>query len=75
MHITIANNVDPDQTAPSGAVWSGSALFILLILKRGCFGNREPNKLESRLFLSFQENICKKQNPSLSFVRCFVTEI
>ena len=24
---TIANSVDPDQTAPLGAVWSGSALF------------------------------------------------
>ena len=23
----IANNVDPDQTAPVGAVWSGSTLF------------------------------------------------
>ena len=23
----IANRVDPDQTAPLGAVWSGSALF------------------------------------------------
>ena len=23
----IANSVDPDQTAPPGAVWSGSALF------------------------------------------------
>ena len=23
----IANNVDPDQTAPPGAVWPGSALF------------------------------------------------
>ena len=23
-----ANNVDPDQTAPKGAVWSGSTLFI-----------------------------------------------
>ena len=23
----IANNVDPDQTAPLGAVWSRSALF------------------------------------------------
>ena len=22
-----ANSVDPDQTAPLGAVWSGSALF------------------------------------------------
>ena len=25
----MANSVDPDQTAPSGAVWSGSALFAL----------------------------------------------
>ena len=23
-----ANIVDPDQTAPTGAVWSGSALFV-----------------------------------------------
>ena len=23
----MANSVDPDQTAPVGAVWSGSALF------------------------------------------------
>ena len=28
----IANSVDPDQTAPSGAVWSGSALFAYVIL-------------------------------------------
>ena len=28
----MANNVDPDQTAPSGAVWSGSALFAFVIL-------------------------------------------
>ena len=26
------NSVDPDQTAPSGAVWSGSALFAYFIL-------------------------------------------
>ena len=24
----IANSIDPDQTAPLGAVWSGSALFV-----------------------------------------------
>ena len=31
-----ANSVDPDQTAPSGAVWSGSTLFAipLSILKK-----------------------------------------
>ena len=28
----MANSVDPDQTAPSGAVWSGSALFAYSIL-------------------------------------------
>ena len=27
----MANSVDPDQTAPSGAVWSGSALFAYAI--------------------------------------------
>ena len=24
-----ANNVDPEQTAPNGAVWSGSTLFAI----------------------------------------------
>ena len=28
----MANSVDPDQTVPSGAVWSGSALFAYAIL-------------------------------------------
>ena len=28
----MANSVDPDQTAPEGAVWSGSALFAFAIL-------------------------------------------
>ena len=28
----MANSVDPDQTAPSGAVWSESALFACAIL-------------------------------------------
>ena len=28
----MANSVDPDQTAPSGAVWSGSSLFAYVIL-------------------------------------------
>ena len=35
----IANSVDPDQTAPSGAVWSGSALFALYHFVRN-FGVR-----------------------------------
>ena len=28
----MANSVDPDQTAPEGAVWTGSALFAYAIL-------------------------------------------
>ena len=28
----MANSVDPDQTAPEGAVWSGSTLFTYAIL-------------------------------------------
>ena len=28
-----ANSVDPDQTAPLGAVWSGSALFAQAYLR------------------------------------------
>ena len=28
-----ANSVDPDQTAPLGAVWSGSTLFAKWLLK------------------------------------------
>ena len=28
----MANSVEPDQTAPSGAVWSGSAMFAYAIL-------------------------------------------
>ena len=32
MHSGKANSVDPDQTAPSGAVWPGAALFAYDIL-------------------------------------------
>ena len=28
---SVANSVDPDQTAPLGAVWSGSTLFACLL--------------------------------------------
>ena len=30
----MANSVDPDQTAPLGAVWSGSALFAQTYLSK-----------------------------------------
>ena len=28
-NMTYANNVDPDQTGPEGAVWSESTLFVI----------------------------------------------
>ena len=36
--MTYANSADPDQTAPEGAVWSGSPLFAipLSILRNSC---------------------------------------
>ena len=42
----MANSVDPDQTAPLGAVWSGSALFAQTYLSEN---------LESLQYLNFEE--------------------
>ena len=38
----IANSVDPDQTAPVGAVWSGSALFAQTYLSENLGSLRYP---------------------------------
>ena len=40
--IAYANNANPDQTAPSGAVWSGSTLFAipLSILGNNCIKSK-----------------------------------
>ena len=35
----MANSVDPDQTAPIGAVCSGSTLFASILNLSGMFGN------------------------------------
>ena len=35
----MANSVDPDQTAPIGAVWSGSTLFASILNSSLMFGN------------------------------------
>ena len=41
----MANSVDPDQTAPLGAVWSGSALFAQAYLSENLGSLRyKPNK-------------------------------
>ena len=35
----MTNNVDPDQTAPKGAVWSGSTLFASILNLSVMLGN------------------------------------
>ena len=47
-----ANNADPDQTAPEGAVWSGSTLFAipLHILRRNCIKSKRPKKVWNEVF-------------------------
>ena len=37
-----ANSVNPDQTAPDGAVWSGSTLFVIppSILRKDCLRSK-----------------------------------
>ena len=35
----MANSVDPDQTAPKGAVWSGSKLFASILNSSVMLGN------------------------------------
>ena len=48
----IANSVNPDQTAPIGAVWSGSALFAQTYLSENLGSLRYKNTvtLFSQLF-------------------------
>ena len=41
--IRIANREDPDQTASSEAVWSGSALFVKAFLEGNSIGNSIRN--------------------------------
>ena len=47
-----ANSVDPDQTAPDGAVWSGSTLFVITLsilrnnyIKSQTLGKKVRNKV------------------------------
>ena len=42
-----ANSIDPDQTAPERAVWSGSTLFVipLSMIRNSCIKNKvRPEK-------------------------------
>ena len=36
---SMANSVDPDQTAPIGAVCSGSTLFVFILISSVMLGN------------------------------------
>ena len=47
-----ANSVEPDQTAPEGAVWSGSTLFAipLGILGNNCIKKKWVKKVWNKVF-------------------------
>ena len=67
----MANSVDPDQTAPLGAVWSGSTLFDLglhCLLRCVCpktlehYGTHIFNPYDIKL--KFQHILCPVSSPS-----------
>ena len=53
----MTNNVDPDQTAPLGAVWSGFALFAQAYLSENLGSLRYP-KIWTNLF--YHRIMCPK---------------
>ena len=46
----MANSVDPDQTAPNGAVCSGSTLFSSILKSSVMLGNYCSRRLEQTIF-------------------------
>ena len=50
--IAYANRVDPDQTAPEGAVWSGSTLFVipLSILRNDRIKSKQTKKEWNKMY-------------------------
>ena len=66
----MANSVDPDQTAPSGAVWSGSALFAFAILS-----DTLVYKIFGHLLYKLIRLICRLElyiKYSLEYIHCTV---
>ena len=55
----IANSVDPNQTAPLGAVWSGSALFAKAYLSE----NLGSLQYVIQRYLNFEALGCKQSKP------------
>ena len=51
--IAYANSVDPDQTAPEGAVWSGSTLFVipLSILRNDRIKSKQTKKEWNKMYV------------------------
>ena len=52
----MANSVDPDQTAPLGAVWSGSALFAQAYLSENLGSLRYPKIWTKQLYHKSNES-------------------
>ena len=57
--MTYANSTDPDQTAPEGAVWSGSTLFAipLSILRNNCIKSKFKAKIVWNKAFKILENV------------------
>ena len=51
----MANSVDPDQTAPLGAVWSGSSLFAQAYLSENLGSLQYIRKCQVSQILSFSK--------------------
>ena len=70
----MANSVDPDQTAPLGAVWSGSALFAQAYLSKN-LGSLRLSCLFGLIFWPLHKKTClrgvrpgKTQTGLLSYI-------
>ena len=60
----MANSVDPDQTAPLGAVWSGSALFAQAYLSEnlGSIWNAEIVSFDKKSQYTLFDKVIKTEH-------------
>ena len=56
----MANSVDPDQTAPIGAVFSGSTVFAFILYSSVMLGNFCSRRLQQTTFLDAFFSWCFK---------------
>ena len=66
----MANSVDPDQTAPIGAVCSGSTLFASLLISSVMLGNYLQQATFSDAFFFLGLNHSLKQSMVAQLVQC-----